>query len=200
MWHVGPQSSPEDHPSAGGVVTASPSSQAPWPTPAGARLPLQEDAPLSISIRRTAGKGVRREPAQGLHLAKCTHSHCGEDSRVWGQVQAASVGRLEDGGDLAGGPGQELAVRVPYSGICGNSVSPLSGLGFLWAQLSVSPFHVLVCFRLKPFRFSDLEHSFRSGSPGGLKEETTSSEPRPAPPSHLGPSPDVEEAAWHAEL
>ena len=55
----------------------------------------------------------------------------------------------------------------PYSGICGNSVSPLSGLGFLWAQLSVSPFHVLVCFRLKPFRFSDLEHLFRSGSPDG---------------------------------
>ena len=189
--HVGPQSSPEDCPSAGGVVTASPLSQAPRPTPVGARLPLQEDAPSSISIRRTAGKRVRREPAQGLRLAKRTHSHCGEDSRVWGQVQAASVGvRM-------GETWRVVLVRswvsvFCTSGVCGNSISPLSGLGFLWAQLSVSPFHVLFCFRL----FVQVWESRQAG----LKEGTTSSEPQPAPPSHLGPSPDVEEAAWHAEL
>lgn len=157
----------------------------------GARLPLQEDAPSSISIRRTAGKRVCREPAQGLRLAKRTHSHCGEDSRVWGQVQAASVGvRM-------GETWRVVLVRswvsvFCTSGVCGNSISPLSGLGFLWAQLSVSPFHVLFCFRL----FVQVWESRQAG----LKEGTTSSEPQPAPPSHLGPSPDVEEAAWHAEL
>lgn len=110
--HVGPQSGPEDRLSAGGAVAASPSSQAPgqpWWRPG---FPLQEDAPLSTSIKSMAGKGACREAAQGLRLEKHTHGHCGRGLEGRGQVQAAFIG-VRMGETWPGITGQEVGFRFP---------------------------------------------------------------------------------------